>query len=170
MIKPQRSCASFIKRKYCSKEDIVSLKWLLIPEQIDYTVLKLMFKGILKGRMVSNLQINIKNNKSTKTLQLILINDPNYSSHFHKYATKLYHKKNFDQSWQLLKKCLFDKTLYIHCQTLLKKCYRNKKKFFSWKYKTKTDITFCHLLANFLSVFLYIVYVTPSLEKNCFCA
>ena len=30
MIKLQKSCASFIKGKYCSTEDVVSLKWLMI--------------------------------------------------------------------------------------------------------------------------------------------
>ena len=31
MIKLQKSCASFAKGKFCSIEDVVSLKWLLVP-------------------------------------------------------------------------------------------------------------------------------------------
>ena len=41
MIKLQKSCTSFANGKYCSMEDVVSLKWLLVPERIDFTVLKM---------------------------------------------------------------------------------------------------------------------------------
>ena len=40
MTKLQKPCASFVKGKFCSVEDMVSLKWLLVPEIIDFTVLK----------------------------------------------------------------------------------------------------------------------------------
>ena len=53
MIKLQKSCASFVKGKFCSIEDVVSLKWLLVPERIDFTVLKMTFKGLLNERMPS---------------------------------------------------------------------------------------------------------------------
>ena len=48
-IKLQKSCASFVKGKFCSIEDVVSLKWLLVPEKIRFTV-----KGLLNERMPSN--------------------------------------------------------------------------------------------------------------------
>ena len=58
-IKPQKSCASFVKRKFCSFEEcVLSLKCLLVPEWIDFTFLKKNFKGLLNERMPSNFQIN----------------------------------------------------------------------------------------------------------------
>ena len=53
-IKLQKSCVSFVKGKFCSIEDVVSLKWLLVPERIGLTVLKMTFKGLLNERMASN--------------------------------------------------------------------------------------------------------------------
>ena len=77
MIKLQKSCASFVKGKFCSTEDVVSLKWLLIPERIDFTVLKMTFKGLLNERMPSNFHISIKEKKqelrtATETIKLTL--------------------------------------------------------------------------------------------------
>ena len=50
-MKLQKSCVNFVKRKFYSVEDIVSLKlslkWLLVPRRIDFTVLKMAFKGLL---------------------------------------------------------------------------------------------------------------------------
>ena len=63
MIKLKKSFASCVKSKYCSMEDVVSLKWLLVPERIDFTVLKMTFKGLLNERMPSNFQISIKEKK-----------------------------------------------------------------------------------------------------------
>ena len=97
MIKLQKSCASFVKGKFCSTEDVVSLKWLLVPERIDFTVLKMTFKGLLNDRMPSNFQISIKEKKrelrtATETIKLTLTSEPNYESHFIKYATALYNE------------------------------------------------------------------------------
>ena len=60
IIKLQKSCAIFVKRKLCFAEDVVLLKWLLIPERIDFTVSKTTFKGLLNDKMHSNFQINKK--------------------------------------------------------------------------------------------------------------
>ena len=78
-------------------EDVVSLKWLLVPERIDFTVLKMTFKGLLNERMPSNFQISIKEKKrklrtATETTKLTLTSDPNYGSYFVKYATTLYNE------------------------------------------------------------------------------
>ena len=67
MIKLQTLCASFLRHKFCFAEDILPLKWLLVPEQFDFTVLKMIFKEFLNNRMPSNFQINIK--KETKLRQ-----------------------------------------------------------------------------------------------------
>ena len=60
MIKLEKLCANFLRHKFCSAEDILPLKWLLVPEQFDFTVLKMIFKGFLNNRMPSNFQTNIK--------------------------------------------------------------------------------------------------------------
>ena len=123
MIKLQKSCASFVKGKYCSMEDVASLKWLLVPERIDFTVLKMTFKG-LNERMPSNFQICIKEKKwelrtATETIKLTLTSEPNYESHFLKYATTLYNEvpKSIQEAEKYcavvpkFKRYLFDKTL-----------------------------------------------------------
>ena len=97
MIKLQKSCASFVKGKFCSIEDMVSLKWLLFSERTDLTALKMTFKGLLNERMPSNFQISIKEKKrelrtATKTIKLTLTSEPNYESHFIKYAATLYNE------------------------------------------------------------------------------
>ena len=53
------------------------------------------FKGLLNERMPSNFQISIKEKKrefrtATETIKLKLTSEPNYESHFIKYATTLY--------------------------------------------------------------------------------
>ena len=49
-----------MKGKYCSIEDVVTTKWLVVPERIEFTVLKMTFNGLLNERMPSNVQISIK--------------------------------------------------------------------------------------------------------------
>ena len=124
MIKLQKSCASFVKGKYCSMEDVVSIKWILVPERIDLKVLKMTFKGLLKERMPWNFQISIKEKKrelrtATETIKLTLTSKPNYESHFFKYATTLYNEvpKSIKEAEKYcafvpkLKRYLFDTTL-----------------------------------------------------------
>ena len=124
MIKLQKCCASFVKGKLCSIEDLVSLKWLLVPERFDFTVLKMTFKGLLNERMPSNFQISIKEKKrelrtTTETVKLTLTSEPNYESHFIKNATKLYNEvpKPIQEAEKYcavvpkLKRHLLDKTL-----------------------------------------------------------
>ena len=74
---------------------MVSLKGLLVPERIDFTVLKMTFKGLLNERMPSNFQISIKEKNrdfraATETIKLIPTSEPKYESHFLKYGTTLY--------------------------------------------------------------------------------
>ena len=66
MIKLQKSCASFVKGKFCSIENVVSRKWQLVPERIDFAVLKMKFKGLLNERVPSNFRISIKEKKREK--------------------------------------------------------------------------------------------------------
>ena len=44
---------------YATCEDITKLKWLLVPERIDFTVVKLIFKGLLKENIPVNPQIQV---------------------------------------------------------------------------------------------------------------
>ena len=106
-------------------EDVVSLKWLLVPQKIDFTVLKMTFKGRpLNERMSSNFQISITEKKrelrtATKTIKLTLTSKLNYESHFLKYATTLYNEvpkliQEVGKYYAVvpkLKRYLFDKTL-----------------------------------------------------------
>ena len=67
-------------KKFCSMEDMVSLKWLLVPERIGFTVLKMTFKSLLNERMPSNFQISIKEKKrelraATETTKLTLTSE-----------------------------------------------------------------------------------------------
>ena len=124
MIKLKKSCASFVKGNFRPIEDVVSLKWLLVPERIDFTALKMIFKGLLNERMSSNFQISIKEKKlelntATETINLTLTTEPNYESHFIKYATTLYNEvpKPIQEAGKYCavvlkwKRYLFDKTL-----------------------------------------------------------
>ena len=58
--------------------------------KIDFTVLKMIFKGLLNERMPSNYQISIQEKTrelrtATETDKLTLTSEPNYGSHFIKY-------------------------------------------------------------------------------------
>ena len=124
MIKLQKSCTTLVKGKYCSIEDVVSLKWVLVPERIDFTVLEMTFKGLLNERMPSNFQVSIKEKKrelrtATETIKLTLTSERNYESYFIKYATKPYNEvpKSIQEAEKYcavvpkFKRYLFDKTL-----------------------------------------------------------
>ena len=55
------------------------------------------YKGLQNERMPSNFQVNIKEKKrelrtATETIKLTLKSEPNYESHFIKYATTLYNE------------------------------------------------------------------------------
>ena len=59
MIKLQKFCASFVKGKFCSTKDVVSLKWLMVSERTDFTVLKMTCNGFLNEGMPSKFHISI---------------------------------------------------------------------------------------------------------------
>ena len=96
----------------------------MVPERIDFAVLKMTFNGLLNERMQSNFQIIIKEKKQelraeTETIKLTLTTEPNHKSHFIKYATTLYNEvPRSIQEAEIycavvpkLKKYLFDRTL-----------------------------------------------------------
>ena len=99
MIKLQKSCAS----KFCSIENVVSRKWQLVPERIDFAVLKMKFKGLLNERVPSNFRISIKEKKREKVFVW-----QNIST----FTIKLRKKKSWPWGW-----CVKRKTYcYSHVQ------------------------------------------------------
>ena len=82
------------------------------------------FKGLLSERMPSDFQSSIKEKKgelrtATEIIKLTLTSEPNYESHFIKYATALYNEvpKPIQEAEKYcavvpkLERYLFDKTL-----------------------------------------------------------
>ena len=109
------------------------------------------FKGLLNERMSSNFQISIKERErelrtATKTIKLTLTSEPNYATHFIKYATTLYNEvpkpiqepEKYCAVVPKLKRYLFDKTLA--------RSLENKKKGGSeggvWKEKRMVTLMF----------------------------
>ena len=60
LLKLQKTCAGFVLNKYATREDITKLKWLLVPERINFTIAKLIFKDLLKENVLENLEIQVK--------------------------------------------------------------------------------------------------------------
>ena len=56
----QKACEGFVLNKYATCEDITKLKWLLVPDRIYFTIVKLIFKGLLKENVPENLEIEVK--------------------------------------------------------------------------------------------------------------
>ena len=56
LIKLRKACAGLVLNKYSTCEDITKLKWLLELERINFTIAKLIFKGLLKENVSDNLE------------------------------------------------------------------------------------------------------------------
>ena len=59
-LKLQKACADFALNKFATCEDITKLKWLLVPERINFTIAKLVFKVLLKENIPENLEIQVR--------------------------------------------------------------------------------------------------------------
>ena len=59
-LKLQKACAGFALNKFATCEDITKLKWLLVPERINFTIAKLVFKVLLKENIPENLEIQVR--------------------------------------------------------------------------------------------------------------
>ena len=69
LLKLKKPCAGFVLNRYATYEDIIKLKWLLVPERINFSIAKLIFKGLLKENVPENLEIQVRNsNRSFRTL------------------------------------------------------------------------------------------------------
>ena len=68
LLKLPKACAGFVLNKYATCEDITKLKWLLVPEKINFIIAKLIFKGLLKENIPENLEIQVRaSNRSLRT-------------------------------------------------------------------------------------------------------
>ena len=45
LLKPQKACSSFVLNKSATCQDVTKLKWLLVPERINFIIVKVIFKG-----------------------------------------------------------------------------------------------------------------------------
>ena len=60
LLKLQKACVGFALNKHATREVITKLKWLLVPERINFSIAKLIFKGLLKKNAPVNLEIQIR--------------------------------------------------------------------------------------------------------------
>ena len=60
MEKLPQFCAGFVKCKYGCKNDVIDLKWPLLEEWIDSSILKLVRNGINKENIPANLKPKLK--------------------------------------------------------------------------------------------------------------
>ena len=79
MEKLVQSCAGFVKCKYGRKNDVIDLKWLLLEERIDLSILKLVYNGINKENLPANLKFELKDptRTSRNSSPIIIAKDKN---------------------------------------------------------------------------------------------
>ena len=95
LLKVQKACAGFILNKYATCEDITKLKLLLVPERINFTIAKLIFKNLLKEKIPENLEIQIRtSNRSLRTPNKVILEYTNLQkqSFYINYANTLYNE------------------------------------------------------------------------------
>ena len=82
--------------KYATFEDIAKSKWLLVPERINFTIAKLIFKGLLKEKVPENLEIQVRtSNRSLKTPNKVTLEYKNLlkqQSFYINYANTLHNE------------------------------------------------------------------------------
>ena len=124
MKKLLQSCAGFVKCKHGCKSNVIGLKWLLLEERIDSSILKLVYNEINKENMPENLKLELK--KTTRTSRnnspIIIAKDKNINKSIFIEANEIYTElpSNIKQeictmsSYSFknkLKKYMFDRTL-----------------------------------------------------------
>ena len=79
MEKLLQSCAGFVKCKYGCKNDITDLKWLLLEERIDTSLLKLVYNRTNKENMAAIQKLELKNpaRTSSNNSAIIIAKDRN---------------------------------------------------------------------------------------------
>ena len=125
MEKLLQSCAGFVKCKHGCKYDVIDLKWLLLEERIDSSILRLVYNGINKENMSANLKLELK--KPTRTSRnnspIIIAKDKNMNKlTLIEEANEIFKELPSDIKQEIctmsscsfkdkLKKYLFDRTL-----------------------------------------------------------
>ena len=125
MEKLLQSCAGFVKCKYGCKNDVIDLKWLLLEERIDSSILKLVYNGINKENMPANLKLELKKptRASRNNSPIIIAKDKNMNKStfieeaneiFKELPSNIKHEIRTMSSYSFkdkLKKYTFDRTL-----------------------------------------------------------
>ena len=120
-----QSCAGFVECKCGCKNDVIDLKWLLLEERIDSSILKLLYNGVNKENMPANLKLKFKKTSraSRNNSPIIIAKDKSMNkSTLIKEANEIFKKlpSNIKQEIRTmsnysfkdkLKKYMFDRTL-----------------------------------------------------------
>ena len=96
-------------------EDITKLKWLLVPERINFTIAKRVFNDLLKENVLENLEIQVRNSyRSLRTINKVILEYTNLQKQqtfYINYANTLYSElPNEIKKYEQLRKCFIDKT------------------------------------------------------------
>ena len=96
LLKLQKACAGFVLNKYATCEDVTKLKWLLVPERINFTIAKLIFRGLLRENIPENLEIQVRtSNRSLRTPNKVILEYANLQkqqSFYINYANTVYNE------------------------------------------------------------------------------
>ena len=112
-----------IQNKYSTCEDITKLKWLLVPERINFTIAKLIFRGLLRENIPENLEIQVRtSNRSLRTPNKVILEYANLQkqqSFYINYASTVYNElpneikkcEQYSTAINQLRKYFIDKTI-----------------------------------------------------------
>ena len=112
-----------IQNKYSTCEDITKLKWLLVPERINFTIAKLIFRGLLRENIPENLEIQVRtSNRSLRTPNKVILEYANLQkqqSFYINYASTVYNElpneikkcEQYSTTVNRLRKYFIDKTI-----------------------------------------------------------
>ena len=96
LIKLRKAYAGFVLNKYSTCEDITKLKWLLVPQRINFTIAKLIFRGSFRENIPENLEIRVRaSNWSLRTPNKVILEYANLQkqqSFYISYANTVYNE------------------------------------------------------------------------------
>ena len=96
LLKLQKACACSVLNKYATSEDVTKLKWLLVPERINFTIAKLIFRGLLRENIPENLEKQVRgSNRSLRTPNKVILEYANLQkqqSFYINYANTLHNE------------------------------------------------------------------------------
>ena len=96
LLKLQKACACSVVNKYATCEDVTKLKWLLVPERINFTIAKLIFRGLLRENIPENLEIQVRaSNRSLRAPNKVILKYANLQkqqSFYINYANTLHNE------------------------------------------------------------------------------